>query len=193
MFQIDNTIISDEVLENEFVCNLKACKGQCCIDGDAGAPLSEEEIHILEDIYEEVEPYLSDDGKKSIEAQGKWVMGVDGEFETPLIDGGACAYVIFENNMALCGIEKAYLEKKIDYKKPISCHLYPIRIKDYTQFSSVNYHHWSICSDACSLGKELQVPVYQFLKEPLIRRFGERFYEELSLVATEWKKQKEIK
>ncbi|HLV46569.1 MAG TPA: DUF3109 family protein [Flavobacterium sp.] len=189
MFQIGNTIVSDEVLEKEFVCNLSACHGQCCIDGDAGAPLDKEETQILDDIYDKVKPYLRPEGIESIEQQGKWVIGEDQGYETPLINGKECAYVIFDGKTALCAIEQAYNDKKIDWKKPISCHLYPIRIKEYAQFSAINYHKWYICDDACSLGKELGVTVYQFLKEPLIRKFGEEWYQELEKVAEEWKKQ----
>lgn len=189
MFQIGDTIVSDEVLEKEFVCNLSACHGQCCIDGDAGAPLDKEETQILDDIYDKVKPYLRPEGIESIERQGKWVIGEDQGYETPLIDGKECAYVIFDGKTALCAIEQAYNNKEIDWKKPISCHLYPIRIKEYAQFSAINYHKWYICDDACSLGKELGVTVYQFLKEPLIRKFGEEWYQELDKVAEEWKKQ----
>ena len=189
MFQIGDTIVSDEVLEKEFVCNLSACHGQCCIDGDAGAPLDKEETQILDDIYDKVKPYLRPEGIESIERQGKWVIGKDQGYETPLIDGKECSYVIFDGKTALCAIEQAYNNKEIDWKKPISCHLYPIRIKEYAQFSAINYHKWYICDDACSLGKELGVTVYQFLKEPLIRKFGEEWYQELDKVAEEWKKQ----
>lgn len=188
MFQIGNAIVSDEVIEKEFVCNLTACKGQCCIDGDAGAPLDENETEILDEIYETIKPYLRTEGIKAIEDQGKWVIGSDGEYETPLINGGECAYVIFDGNTALCAIEQAYNEGLVSWKKPISCHLYPIRIKEYSQFSAVNYNKWHICDDACTLGKELEVPVYRFLKEPLIRKYGEDWYKELSLVADEWQK-----
>ena len=189
MFQIGNTIVSDEIIENEFVCNLSACKGQCCIDGDAGAPLLKDEIEILDKIYDTVKPYLRQEGIQAIEEQGKWVIGADGEYETTLVNGSECAYVIFDGDTVLCGIEQAYNEGLIDYKKPISCHLYPIRIKEYSQFSAVNYHRWHICDDACTLGKELEVPVYKFLKAPLIRKYGEDWYKELDTVATEWKKQ----
>lgn len=189
MFQIGNTIVSDDVLEKEFVCNLTACKGQCCIDGDAGAPLDENETAILEDIYPIIKPYLRPEGIDAIENQGTWVVGEDGTFETPLINNKECAYVIFDGPTALCGIEQAYNEGLVKWKKPISCHLYPIRIKEFSQFSAVNYNRWHICNDACTLGKELEVPVYKFLKEPLIRKFGESWYNELETVATEWQKQ----
>ncbi len=186
MFQIGNTIISDEIVEKEFVCNLNACKGQCCIDGDAGAPLDKEETQILEDIFPLVEPYLRAESIESIKEQGTWIIGQDGGYETPLLNQKECAYVIFKDEMALCAIEQAYNDGKVAWKKPISCHLYPIRIKEYSQFSAVNYHKWHICDDACTLGKELQVPVYKFLKEPLIRKYGQGWYDELELVIKEW-------
>lgn len=193
MFQIGKTIVSADVLEKEFVCNLSACKGQCCIDGDAGAPVEPEEIEIMNKIYDKVKPFLREQGIKAIEEQGTSIVGEDGEQETPLIEGGECAYVIWEDQMALCGIEKAYNEGLIDWKKPISCHLYPIRIKEFSSFSAVNYDKWDICSDACSLGKELQVPVYKFLKAPLIRKYGENWYDELEQTALEYFKQKKSK
>jgi hypothetical protein len=188
MFQLGKTIVSEEILEREFVCNLSACKGTCCIDGDAGAPLNEEETKILEEIYPKVKPYLRPEGIAAIETQGTWVKGEDGDFETTLIEGKDCAYVIFDGETALCGIEQAYNEGIVSWKKPVSCHLYPIRVKDFTEFTAVNYDKWHICDDACTLGKELQVPVYKFVKEALIRRFGEDWYLELEKVALDLKK-----
>ena len=188
MFQLGKTIVSEEILERDFVCNLSACKGNCCIDGDAGAPLSAEETKIMEEIYPKVKPYLRPEGIAAIEAQGTWVKGEDGDFETTLIEGKDCAYVIFDGETALCGIEQAYNEGIVSWKKPVSCHLYPIRVKDFTEFTAVNYDKWHICDDACTLGKELQVPVYKFVKEALIRRFGEDWYLELEKVALDLKK-----
>ncbi|WP_130735797.1 DUF3109 family protein [Flavobacterium sp. J27] len=188
MFQLNKTIVSEEILEKEFVCNLSACKGACCVDGDAGAPLNDDETKILETIFPKVKPFLRPEGIKAIEEQGTFVTGEDGEFETTLIEGRDCAYVIFDKETALCGIEQAYNQGIIDWKKPISCHLYPIRVKEYSDFSAVNYHKWHICDDACSLGKELEVPIYKFVKEALIRKFGKQWYEELEKVATDLKK-----
>jgi hypothetical protein len=188
MFQLDKTIVSEEIFERDFVCNLSACKGACCVDGDAGAPLDKVETEILEKIYPLVKPYLRKVGIEAIEAQGTFIIGEDGEFETPLINGKDCAYVMFDGQTALCGIEQAYNEGIIDWKKPVSCHLYPVRVKEYADFAAVNYHKWHICSDACELGKELQVPVYQFVKEALVRKFGMQWYEELDKVAKEYKK-----
>lgn len=180
MIEIGNAIVSLDVFERQFVCNIKACKGQCCIDGDAGAPIDENELSILDDIYDEVEPYLREEGKKAIAEHGKYVQDWDSEFVTPLIDEKECAYVTFdEKGTACCSIEQAYNDGKITFKKPISCHLYPIRISKYEKFDALNYHNWNICSDACSLGKELGVPVFEFLKEPLIRKYGEQWYQQL--------------
>jgi hypothetical protein len=187
MFQLGKTIVSEDILEKEFVCNLSACKGACCIDGDAGAPLTKEETRILEEIYPKVKPFLRKEGIAAIEGQGTWVTGTDGDLETPLIDNKDCAYVIFDGKTALCGIEQAYNQGLLDWKKPVSCHLYPIRVKDFTEFAAVNYDRWDICSDACALGKELEVPVYKFVREALIRRFGQDWYNELERVAAELK------
>ncbi|MBP1838450.1 DUF3109 family protein [Formosa algae] len=188
MFQIGKTIVSEEIIEKDFLCNLSACKGQCCIDGDAGAPLDSEEIKILEDIYPKVKPFLRQKGIEAIEAQGTYITTDFGDYETPLINGADCAYVIFDKKgTALCAIEEAYNQGEVTWKKPVSCHLYPIRIKDFTEFSAVNYDRWEICDDACTLGKELQVPIYKFVKEALIRKFGEDWYMELEKVAATYK------
>ncbi|MFB9053225.1 DUF3109 family protein [Formosa undariae] len=188
MFQIGKTIISEEIIENDFLCNLSACKGACCIDGDAGAPLDQKEVTILEDIYTKVKPFLRQEGIDAIEAQGTSIVTDFGEFETPLINGADCAYVIFdEKKTALCAIEEAYNQGEVTWKKPVSCHLYPVRIKEFTEFSAVNYDRWEICDDACTLGKELGVPIYKFVKEALIRKFGEDWYMELEKVAETYK------
>jgi len=187
MFQLGKTIVSEDILEKDFVCNLSACHGACCVDGDAGAPLNEEETKILQDIYPLVKPFLRKEGIAVIEAQGTWVNGTDGELETPLIDDKDCAYVIFDGKTALCGIEQAYNQGIVKWKKPVSCHLYPIRVKDFSEFSAVNYDRWDICDPACSLGAELEVPVYKFVKEALVRRFGIDWYTELEKVAEDLK------
>ncbi len=184
MFQLGKTIVSEEIIDNDFVCNLSACKGACCVEGDAGAPLDKEETEILNEIYPKVKPFLRKEGIEAIEAQGEFITTPFGDYETPLINGADCAYVIFDDkNTALCGIEEAYNQGEINWKKPLSCHLYPIRIKQYSEFAAVNYEKWDICDPACSLGKELQVPVYKFVKEALIRKFGKDWYEELEKVA----------
>ena len=184
MFQLGKTIVSEDILDKDFVCNLNACKGSCCVDGDAGAPLDPSETKILEEIYPKIKSYLRNEGINAIESQGTFITTGDQELETPLIEGGECAYVTFDaKGVALCGIEQAYNDGVVKWKKPISCHLYPVRVKDYTEFSALNYHKWQICDDACILGKELQVPVYKFVKEALIRKFGEDWYGELEKVA----------
>lgn len=186
MFQLGKTIVSEEIIENDFVCNLNACKGACCVDGDAGAPLEEKETEKLVDIYSKVKPFLRPEGIEVIEKDGAFVKGEDGEWETPLINGSECAYVIFdEKNIAKCGIEEAYNQGKIKWKKPVSCHLYPVRVREYTGLTAVNYHKWQICDPACLLGEELKVPIYKFVKDALVRKFGKAWYEELEGVAKE--------
>ncbi len=184
MFQLGKTLVSEEIIEKDFVCNLTACKGACCVDGDAGAPLDVEEAQILMDIYPKVKPFLRKAGIAAIEKQGTHVTTAFGDLETPLVNGADCAYVIYDDKKtALCGIEEAYNQGEISWKKPVSCHLYPVRVKEYSEFSAVNYDRWEICDDACTLGKELGVPIYKFVKEALIRKFGKDWYMELEQVA----------
>ena len=138
MIQLGKTLISEDIIEKDFVCNLSACKGACCVDGDAGAPLEESELKILMDIYPKVKPFLRAEGIEAIEDQGLFITN-EGEYETPLIEGKACAYVVFDNNNTTkCGIEEAHNQGVIDWKKPISCHLYPVRVMNYSEFSAVN-------------------------------------------------------
>ncbi|MBP7272841.1 MAG: DUF3109 family protein [Saprospiraceae bacterium] len=185
MYVIQDILVSDEILHEQFVCNLSACKGACCWEGDLGAPLEEAELPILEAIYEKVKPFLTDAGIAAIEAQGKFVK-VKKSFATPLVDDKPCAYMTYNDlGIAQCGIEQANKAGVIDFKKPISCHLYPIRISKNKalQFEAMNYERWDICEPACTLGKQLKVPVYLFLKEPIIRKYGKEFYEELEAFA----------
>lgn len=180
MLVVGNTYISDDVAEKQFVCDLEKCKGACCTEGDLGAPLDEDELAILETIYPVVAPYLSEEGRKAIEEQGKWIKDFEGDYSTPTIGNRECAYAIYDANGVLkCAIEQAHLDGKIEYHKPISCHLYPIRITKYDQWDAINYHRWQICHAACQLGESLKVPVYKFLKNPLIRKYGEAWYSEL--------------
>ena len=190
MIQIDDKLISEDLFSEEFVCNLAKCKGICCVEGDAGAPLDEDETKILDEIYPKIKPYLRPEGIQAIEEQGTYTLDFEGDLVTPLVNNAECAYVIFdEKGYTKCAIEKAYEDGVINWQKPISCHLYPIRITEYSNFSAINYHEWDICSDACTLGKELGVKVYQFLKKPLIRKYGEEFYQTLSKAAEEWEKE----
>lgn len=173
-------MVSDDIRDKEFVCNLTKCKGACCVEGDFGAPLQEEELAILEEIYPKIKKYLSQAGIKEIEKNGTHTVDDEGELCTPVIGGRECVYAVYDKKGILkCGIEQAYNDGKIGWKKPISCHLYPIRITTKKNFEAVNYHKWHICTPACALGKELQVPVYKFLKDPLIRKYGEVWYDEL--------------
>ena len=184
MVQIEDKIISLDVFDRQFACDLSACKGACCVDGDAGAPLNDDELSVLSEIFDEVKPYMRQEGIDAIEEQGFYVVDSDGDNTTPLINNNECAFVSFDvDGIAKCSIEQTYNDGKIDFKKPISCHLYHIRIAKYTDFEALNYDRRSICSDACALGEELKVPVYRFLKEPLIRKYGPAFYDELEEVA----------
>lgn len=184
MFQLGKTIVSEDIIEKDFVCNLGACKGECCVSGAAGAPLTKDEVTTLKQIYPKVEPFLRPEGIAAIKEQGTHIMSSTKELETPLVNAKECAYVTFsENGTAGCGIEDAHNAGAIDFKKPISCHLYPVRVQDYSEFSAVNYHKWPICDDACSLGNQLKVPVYKFVKQALVRKFGPHWYAELEKVA----------
>ena len=184
MIQVDDKIISFDVFEKQFVCDLSACKGACCVEGDAGAPLTDKELDVLPNIYNEVKSYMRTEGIAEIEKQGFFVLDGDGDKTTPLVKNKECAFVVFdENNIAKCSIEQAYNDGKINFKKPISCHLFPIRIKEYRDFDAVNYEAISICKPACFCGESLRVPVYRFLKEPLIRLYGEEWYDKLTEAA----------
>lgn len=185
MIEIDDILISDQVVEEQFVCDLTKCKGGCCVDGDAGAPLENEELKELNKVYDAVLPYLSEECKIILETEGKYVYDKEFGWVTPTISNGMCAYgIVDKNGVVKCGIEQAYNDGKISWKKPISCHLFPIRIKKTKRSELVNYEpREDLCSAACTLGKKLKMPVYQFLKEPIIRKFGEDFYEALAATA----------
>jgi hypothetical protein len=186
MIVLQNTVISDDLKDKFFVCNLDKCKGACCVEGDLGAPLEEEELQILADNYEHIKPYLSEAGRQAIDEQGLYIKDWEDDFSTTTIGNRECAYAIYDENLVLkCGIEQAYLDGKITWKKPISCHLYPIRITRYDGFEALNYDKWQICNPACGFGAELGVRVYQFLKEPLIRKYGPEWYQELETLVAE--------
>ena len=180
MIIIQETVISDDIADQLFVCNLDACKGACCVEGDLGAPLEPAELKILETEYAAIKPFLTDAGRAAIDAQGLYIKDWEDDYSTPTIDDKECAYALYDGRGILkCGIEEAYLAGATTFKKPISCHLYPIRITKYGDFDALNYDRWSICSPACSFGESLGVRVYQFLKEPLIRKYGAGWYAEL--------------
>lgn len=179
MLQIGKALVSLDVIEKKFICDISKCQGACCIEGDSGAPLEEEEKEIIEEIYPTIKEYFTQEGIKEIEKQGTSVIDMDGDLVTPIINGKECVYTIFENGVAMCGIEKAYHDGKISFRKPISCQLYPIRITQYEEFDAVNYNKWEICKAARVLGFKKGTPVYKFLKEPLIRKYGEQWYSEL--------------
>ena len=180
MIIIQETVISDDIADNFFVCNLDACKGACCVEGDLGAPLEEPELKILEQEYANIKPFLTEAGQAAIAAQGLYIKDWEGDFSTTTIDDKECAYALWdERGILKCGIEQAYLAGATTFKKPISCHLYPIRITKYEGFDALNYDRWNICNPACDFGGKLGVKVYQFLKEPLIRKYGEGWYSEL--------------
>lgn len=187
MLQIDKTIISFDILEKNFLCDLTKCRGACCIHGDSGAPLKKEEARYIEDFFPEIKKFMRKEGVATIENEGFYTIDKDGDMVTPLINNEECAFVYFEKNIAKCAIEKAYEEKKISFKKPISCHLYPIRVTEYTNFAALNFHSWDICKDALQCGNKIKMPLYIFLKEPLIREYGEGWYKQLEIAASEYK------
>ena len=186
MLQIEDTIISFDVLEENFICDLSVCKGICCVEGDSGAPVEEEEIPLLEAALPHVWDDLSPAARELIDKQGVVYIDEDGEYVTSIVDGKDCVFTCYdEKGVCLCALEKACREKKIDFYKPVSCHLYPVRVAKYKGFRAVNYNRWSVCQAAVLLGKKEGVKVYQFLKEPLIRKFGENWYKQVENAAKE--------
>ncbi len=183
MLQIQDTLISLNLIETNFVCDLNSCKGNCCVYGDYGAPLEIEEIEIIDSILDKIDKYLTPEGKKAIKQQGLKIKDDANDYVTPLINDKECAFTYFDNGIAKCAIEKAYLNNEIYFQKPVSCHLYPVRVKKYKEYTAVNYHKWEICDVALATGEKTGVPMYVFLKDALIRRFGKDWYEELELAA----------
>ncbi len=184
MLQIGRALVSLDVVERYFICNLEKCLGACCIEGDAGAPVTEEERVKLQEILPVVWDDLLPSAQEVIERQGVAYVDEEGDLVTSIVNGKDCVFTCYDKNgMCQCAIEKAYRAGKIDFYKPVSCHLYPVRITEYADFTAVNYHRWKICKAAEVLGRQEGVRAYQFLKEPLIRRFGEEWYNELSETA----------
>lgn len=188
MIRIGNYIISLDLLERKFRCDLPHCLGSCCRYGDSGAPLTPEEVIILDEIIADVMPFLRAEGRTEIETKGTSVVDFEGDTVTPLIGNDECAYTILNDNIYMCGIERAWSEGKISFRKPISCHLFPVRIKNYSDFKAVNYEEWSICFSARDKGRSEGIYAYEFLKEPLIRALGEEVYKDLCSAAAELRK-----
>lgn len=185
MLQIGDCVLSFDILNVNFACDLKKCKGACCVHGDSGAPLEASEVKILEELFPKVREYMRPEGIKAVETQGTSVIDRDGDNVTPLVNGQECAYVIFEEGIAKCSIEKAYQSKAISFRKPVSCHLYPIRITKYSTFEALNYHKWDICKPALKLGAKLNTPLYLYVEESLTRHYGKEWYEQLRIAARE--------
>ncbi len=189
LLEIHDKIVSTQIFERKFVCDLTACKGACCVHGDAGAPLTMEEASILEEDLDKIIPYMREEGIAEVHKTGVFYIDQDNDVATTLVNGQECAFVYFdESGITKCAIEKANKEGKTEFKKPISCHLYPIRVKQFNDFTALNYNEWEICKPACACGEKLDVPVYRFLKEPIIRAFGQPFFDELTIVAGELSK-----
>ena len=193
MLRINDTIFSFDILEKKFRCNLPKCLGNCCRYGDSGAPLSSDEVHILDDILDKVKPYLRPEGITAIEEKGTSVTDFENDQVTPLIGNEECTYTNKKDSIYLCGIEQAWAEGKISFRKPLSCHLFPVRIKNYSDFRAVNYEELSICSPARVAGEREGIYVYKFLKEPLIRALGEDLFKELCIAATDLRKNNTLK
>lgn len=188
MLQIDDTILSLDLFEERFVCDLNSCKGACCVEGDEGAPVTSEETEIIQSLLPLIWDKISDDAKKQILEKGISYTDREGELAISTVNGAECVFTFYdEMETCKCLLEEAYRERKTNFQKPISCHLYPVRTKKFDDFTAVNYHRWHICGCARKLGSKLKVPVYQFLKEPLIRKFGISWYKQVEIAAKELK------
>lgn len=192
MIQIDDTLVSLDVIERYFLCDLSRCKGECCIEGDSGAPLEREEEEELKRVLPEIWDDLAPEAQEVIRKQGVAFTDADGDLVTSIVGDKNCVFTCYDaDGTCKCAIEKAYREGRVSFYKPVSCHLYPIRVAKYDTFQAVNYHRWDVCRAAEILGQKEQVPVYKFLKEPLVRKFGKAWYDALDECAEEWLKQKE--
>ena len=189
MLQIEDTLVSLDLIERYFHCDLQVCRGLCCIEGEAGAPLEKEEFEILREMLPAIWDDLLPKAQKVIEKQGVGYIDASGETVTSIVNGKDCVFTSYEpNGICRCAIEKAFNEKRINFRKPISCHLYPVRVTQYKNYRAVNYNRWKICRPAETLGEKAQIPIYRFLREPLIRKFGEKWYDTLDLTAREYLK-----
>ena len=184
MLKIQHTLVSLDVIEKHFVCDLQKCRGICCVHGDSGAPLEQEEAEQLERLYDKYKGFMQEAGRQAVEAQGTSVIDSDGDLVTPLIHGKECAYAFRDRDgIYKCAIETAWQKKKIPFRKPVSCHLFPVRLREYEDFTAVNFEFWKDCRPALELGRKKNVRVYEFLQEALTRRFGREWYRELKGVA----------
>ncbi|HBB02040.1 MAG: hypothetical protein A2W86_12815 [Bacteroidetes bacterium GWD2_45_23] len=191
MIQIQNTLISDDIFEEQFICDLCKCKGQCCVEGESGAPITREEFEQINEILPQIRKDLSTKALEVIDRQGIAYTDTDGELVTSIIDGRECVFASFDaDGVCKCTIDSAFREGRISVQKPISCHLYPIRLHEYADFTAVNYHRWSVCRPAQKLGRKEGLPLYRFLREPLIRKFGEAWYQEMCEAAALLKEKK---
>ncbi len=184
MIEIDGKIVSTDILTEPFLCDLAACKGMCCVEGNSGAPLEADEMELLQREFNAYRPYMTPEGISAVEKQGFGVLDDDEEWTTTLVNEAECAYSYKENNVTLCAIEKAWKHGETEFRKPVSCHLYPIRVAKFSNGSQgLNYHRWSVCAPARELGKQKGVPVYKALREPIERAFGKEFYKQLEIAA----------
>lgn len=182
---LDSVAIDRNVFSQRFTCKLSACAGACCVEGEAGAPLTAEEAHLLAERQADIIPFLNAKGREALQKQGASVRGLDGGWETPLVNGRECAYAFFEGGVARCGVEEAHVQGEIDFQKPISCHLYPIRIYEREPFQYMLYEEWDICAPACKEGEKSNLSAFEFVRDALIRRFGEDFYERMLQLSRE--------
>lgn len=191
MLEIGKTLVSLDLITSNFTCDLAACRGACCVTGDSGAPLEPFEVIKLDEVFPALRPFLRKESVRTIEEMGTSVTDAEMDTVTPLNDGKECVYTLFEDSIARCAIEKAFMEGVVDFRKPVSCHLYPIRIKKYRRFDAVNYDRWEICRPATVLGDELQMPVYRFVKDALARHYGDEWFNLLDIAAKNLKIEKE--
>ncbi len=183
MMEIGDKVVSLDLINCRFVCDLDRCKGVCCVDGESGAPLEAGETETLDREYPNIRPYLREEGNRAIAKQGTWVVDTDQETVTPLVEGKECAYAVFEGDIAYCGIERAWEAGVTSFRKPVSCHIYPMRVKNYRGFTGMNYDRWKICDPAREHGEKEDVPVFRFLREAIERKYGEEFYRKLEIIS----------
>ena len=184
LIEIEGRIVVTDILTERFCCDLAAVRGMCCVEGNVGAPLEKEELAVLEREYERFSPYMTEEGRQAVAQQGFFVIDGDGDYTTPLIGDADCAYACRENGTTLCAIEKAWREGRTAFRKPVSCHLYPLRVTKFSDGSEgLHYHRWDICAPARRYGRKTGIRVYESLREPIIRKFGAEFYKELDAAA----------